>query len=231
MAFDWQAELAAPLGRTIVNHTSSAATVPPPPKPVQKISFAQALTASTITTASNDSLPQPLICGDTVSIHITHDIYEICMDFCKRNLRGRLVLNKGDKPYTTKDIYSKLHNHWKTKGAWSITSLGRGYYEFFFSSEEDMRMTWAMGAINLKPGHDISSCRWLYPKKGNIVHKKILSKAKKPAPVPKQTWAPIKDNLSGIGSSIAFAAPQTNKDPVIAEAEAHTITVQQQDIP
>jgi len=264
------------------------------------------------------------------------------MAFCKRNLCGRLVLNKGDKPYTTKDIYSKLHNQWKTKGAWSMTSLGRGYYEFFFSSEEDMRMTWAMGTINLKPGvlrlfewqkdfnlhkqrnthaqvwirllelpqeywmdrtlreiasalgtpllinsatskriyghyacilvdmdfsrqifheitveregyafqvevayewfpdycthchtigHDISSCRWLYPKKDNIVHKENIVQGKKPAPVPKQTWAPIKDNPSGIGSSIAFAAPQTNKEPVITEAEAHTIAVQQQDIP
>jgi len=223
-----------------------------------------------------------------------------------------------------------------------MTPLGRGYYEFFFSSEEGMRMTWAMGTINLKPGvlrlfewqkdfnmhkqrnthaqvwirllelpqeywmdrtlreiasalgtpllidsatskciyghyarilvdmdfsrqifleitveregyafqvqvayewlpdycthchtigHDISSCRWLYPKKDNIVHKKNIVQGKKPAPVPKQTWAPIKDNPSGIGSSIAFAAPQTNKEPVITEAEAHTITVQQQDIP
>ncbi|KEH35128.1 DUF4283 domain protein [Medicago truncatula] len=86
----------------------------PPHKPVQKISFAQPLSTSTIPTASNDNLPQPLIRGDSVSIHITQDIYE--------------------------------------KGAWSMTTLGRGYYEFFFSSQKDMCMTWAMGTINLKLG-------------------------------------------------------------------------------
>jgi hypothetical protein len=54
-----------------MNNASSEATVPPPPKPMQKVSFAQALTAATTTLASNDNFPQPLIRGNTVSIHIT----------------------------------------------------------------------------------------------------------------------------------------------------------------
>lgn len=83
----------------------------------------------------------------------------------------------------------------------------------------------------MRLGHDVSSCTWLYPKKDNIVHKEKIVQGKKPAPLSKQTWAPIKDNPSGIGSSIAFAAPQTYKDPVITESEAHTITVQHQYIP
>jgi len=67
------------------------------------ISFAQALTGTT-KAASNDNLPQSLIRGETVSIKITQDIYEKGMAVCKTNLRGRLVLNKGDKPYATKEI-------------------------------------------------------------------------------------------------------------------------------
>lgn len=58
--------------------------------------------------SSNDNFPQPLIRGEIVSIKITQDIYEKGMAVCKRNLRGRLVLNKGDKPYATKDIQMKL---------------------------------------------------------------------------------------------------------------------------
>jgi len=96
MAFDWQAELASPVNKIVVNH-SIAAMAPPPPKPVHNISFAQALTASSTTISSNDNLPQPLIRGETVSIHISQDIYKNGMAVCKRNLRGRLVLNKGDK--------------------------------------------------------------------------------------------------------------------------------------
>jgi len=152
MAFNWQAKLGVPQGRITVNQESSPAAILPPPKTVQKVSFAQALFAPSTNSDNNDNLPQPLIRGDKVSIHISQSVYEKGMDFYKRNLRARLVLNKGDKPYTTKEVYSKLRKQWKTRGAWSMTSMGRGFYELFFSSEEDMRMAWVMGTINLKPG-------------------------------------------------------------------------------
>jgi len=341
MAFDWQAELASQVNKIVVNH-SIAAMAHPPPKPAHNISFMQALTASSNMISSNDNLPQPLIRGESVSIHISQAIYEKGMAVCKRNLRGRLVLNKGDKPYTAKDIHSKLQNQWKMMGAWSMTPLGRGFYEFFFASKDDMRMVWAKGTVNLKPGvlrlfewtkdfnmhkqrnahaqvwirllelpqeywmdrtlreiasvvgtpllidnatskrifghyarilvdmdfsrklfheitveregyafnvvvayewlpkfcthcqtigHDVSSCRWLYPRKDSIVHKEKIVQGKKPVPTTKQNWVPIKDNPSGIGSSLAFAAPQKNVDLVTAETETHTITVHQQEIP
>jgi len=40
----------------------------------------------------------------------------------------------------------------ETSTSWSLMSLGRGYFEFFFAFESDMRSVWAMGTINLKPG-------------------------------------------------------------------------------
>jgi hypothetical protein len=145
--FDWQAELMAPApipnaGRVSTPH------IPVVPSPV---SFAQALTG-TNKVVSNDNLPIPYIRGETLGIKITQDFYERGRDFCKTNLRGRLVLSKGDKPYTTKDIESKLQKLWKVGGAWRMLSLGRGFYEFFFSNETDMCTVWAAGTINLKPG-------------------------------------------------------------------------------
>ena len=80
-------------------------------------------------------------------------------------------------------------------------------------------------------GHGFSSCRWLYARKDGTVHKEKIVQGKKPVPTRKQNWVPIKDNPSGIGSSLDFAAPQKNVDPVITETETHTITVQQQEIP
>jgi hypothetical protein len=74
------------------------------------------------------------------------------MNYCKINLRGRLLLNKGYKPYNTREIETKLQKLWKTGGAWSMLSLGRGFYEFFFSNETDMRTVWAAGTMNLRPG-------------------------------------------------------------------------------
>jgi hypothetical protein len=99
MPFDWQAEF-PPLA------TPAAAMVRASSPPVAA-SFAQILSAST-PTSSNDDLPQPSIRGETLNIKISQGMYEKGMAFCKRNLRGRLVLNKGDKPYAKRDIELKL---------------------------------------------------------------------------------------------------------------------------
>lgn len=63
------------------------------------------------------------------------------------------MLNKGDKRYTTKEIQQKLEKQWKTLFvSWSMLSLGRGYYKFFFTSEIDLRSVWTLDTVNLKPG-------------------------------------------------------------------------------
>jgi len=145
--FDWQAELVPPTAAP----TIATASVPPPTSALPAISFAQALTASTRTVPSA-TLPKPTIRGETLNIKITQEIYERGTKFCKTNLRGRLLLNKGDKPYSTKEIESKLQKIWKTAAPWRMMSLGRGYYEFFFASEMDMRALWAAGTVSLQPG-------------------------------------------------------------------------------
>ena len=92
------------------------AATPPPPSTQQVVSIAQALTGST-RAASNDNLPQPKIRGETLSVKITQEIYDRGTDFCKSNLRGRLVLNKGDKPFSTREIELRLQKLWKRAGA------------------------------------------------------------------------------------------------------------------
>jgi hypothetical protein len=71
------------------------------------ITFAQALTAS-YNASTNDNLLQLSNRGEAVNIQISQAPYEKGVEVCKRNLRGRLVLSKGDKPYTAKDIQLKL---------------------------------------------------------------------------------------------------------------------------
>jgi len=65
-------------------------------------------------------------------------MYEKGVEVCKRNLRGRLVLNKGDKPYMAKEIEVKLQKQWKTTGLWTLLSLGRGFNELSFAFESDL---------------------------------------------------------------------------------------------
>jgi len=164
--FDWQAELAPPsipvafttLGNsvavaivpTLTHNLSSAPLSTPVKSTIPKQTFAQALCGCSQTTTK--PLPLPTICGETLSISISVAAYSRGVDYCKINLRGRLVLNKGDKPYATKDITAKLQKLWKVKGPWHMLSLGRWLYEFFFASQEDMRTVWAAGTVSLKPG-------------------------------------------------------------------------------
>lgn len=125
---------------------------PPPTMPSAAISFAQVLKAPH-SVSSNENLPHPSIRGEKVSIIISQEVYEKGIEFCKRHLRGRLVLNKGDKTYLTRDIQLKLQKQWKTTTTqtWTMLLLGSGYYEFSFDSEAE-RSVWVMGTVNLKPG-------------------------------------------------------------------------------
>jgi hypothetical protein len=79
-----------------------------------------------------------MIKGDSLYIKITLEEYELGLAECKKNLHGRLLLNKGDKPVTAQDLKSKLPALWKTSNQWRMVPLGRGFYEFQFTSYEDM---------------------------------------------------------------------------------------------
>jgi len=50
--------------------------------------------------------------------------YEKGMDDYRRNLHGLLLMNKGDKPLTTRDMPNKLSVLWKSLGQWKLISLG-----------------------------------------------------------------------------------------------------------
>jgi hypothetical protein len=154
--FDWQAELASSpikLGIPAIPVPPPVTRTAPPTAPqvvaAPKPSFAQALQGKS---ALSDPLPVPSIRGDMLSVKITDDVYARGLDFCKTNLRGRLVFNKGDKPLSSKDLADRLQKVWKVKGPWHLTSLGRGFYEFFFNSQDDMKTVWAAGTVSLKPG-------------------------------------------------------------------------------
>ncbi|MCH80796.1 DUF4283 domain protein, partial [Trifolium medium] len=68
-------------------------------------------------------LPLPAIKGDALCIKIAKEEYKKGLEDCKRNLHGRLILNKGDK---------------------SITTKGCEFYEFQFENYEDMCKAWSM---------------------------------------------------------------------------------------
>lgn len=147
MAFDWQAKLATTgnISSPSIVHVPAIDSAPP------KKSFVQALAAATVPEPSS-TLPCPVVQGEALCIPISDDTYVKGIEVCKRNLRGRLILNKGDKPYGSREVQTKLQQIWKNIGPWKLTPLGKGYFEFYFSSNDDMRSVWSKGTQNLKPG-------------------------------------------------------------------------------
>jgi len=115
-------------------------------------SFAQALSGS----ASGDSflanLPPNVVIGDSVRVKITQAAYESGLKACSCNLHGRLTLHKGDSPLTTLALKAKLNKLWPQLNNWNLIPLGKGFFEFNFSTIEEMRQIWALGVVNLKPG-------------------------------------------------------------------------------
>jgi len=100
----------------------------------------------------NTNLLVPAIKGDRLCIKIDQEECEKGINDCQRNLRGCLVLNKGYKPYTSRDLSMKLTKLWHTSRKWRLISLGRGYFEFQFDNYDDLCMVWAKGTVNLTLG-------------------------------------------------------------------------------
>jgi len=123
----------------------------PPIKPVtQQKSFADAV--NNVCDIPVSQLPKPVIKGDEVAIAIPDDEYLQGLAACKHNLQGRVLWPKGATPLKVSALKAKLSTLWKSIGRWGVTSLGKGYYEFVFSSLEDAQSVRSIGSWNLNPG-------------------------------------------------------------------------------
>lgn len=99
-------------------------------------SFAQAI--SNPIDFSLSQLPRPCVKGDSISIKIFEDEYKIGLECAKSCLDGRLLIRKGNQPMKANDLRSKLSAHWKPVAQWRMTPLGKGFFEFDFSSQDDL---------------------------------------------------------------------------------------------
>lgn len=126
-----------------------------PNKPLNSIpkaqkSFAQAV--ANICDTPSSQLPKPTIKGDRFSISIPDEEYDMGLDGCKNNLHARIIWPKGSSPLNVVALREKLKPVWKNLAPWGVTSIGRGFYEFVFSSIEDARRVRSVGSWILNPG-------------------------------------------------------------------------------
>lgn len=89
--------------------------------------------------------------GDSISIKISENEDTKGVEECKSILYGRLILKKGEKAPTAKQLHETLVPLWKINN-WKISPMGKGFFEFEFSTIEEMRSIWSTGSQNLKFG-------------------------------------------------------------------------------
>ncbi|KAK2404888.1 hypothetical protein QL285_054191 [Trifolium repens] len=112
--------------------------------------FVQAL--SNVCDIPLSQLPQPVVKGVRLAIEIPEVAYQVGLDACKHNLHGRILWPKGSSPLSVVALKAKLSSVWKDFSKWGLISLGKGFYEFTFSTLEDVRRVRSVPSWSLNPG-------------------------------------------------------------------------------
>ncbi|GAU46447.1 hypothetical protein TSUD_402140 [Trifolium subterraneum] len=124
-----------------------------PTAPAPQKSFAQVLNnVNNVCDIPLSQFPKPCVKGDSWSITISEAEYDLGIETCKHNLHGKIIWPKGATSIPVVALREKLMPIWKSLGRWGVTSLGKGFYEFSFSSLEDVRTVRSVGSWNLQPG-------------------------------------------------------------------------------
>lgn len=80
-----------------------------------------------------------MVKGVHISIFIPKDEYQVDIDSCKHNLHGRVIYPKGSPRLKVHVLRHKLISTGKDLKKWGVTSLGKDFYKFSFSSLKDLQ--------------------------------------------------------------------------------------------
>lgn len=116
------------------------------------VSLADVIMGSSKHSIDLESLPQPCLKDDAISIRVSQYAYYKGINKCKLCLHGRLILPKGSSPVKLGELPKKIQEVWKISSHWCLISLGKWYFEFSFQSHDDMMHVRSIGMFNLKPG-------------------------------------------------------------------------------
>lgn len=206
---------AAPFSATVqsaamVPHASVPITKTVPSHSAQQLSFATALSGTK--EIDDRPFPSPCIKGDPLSIKICQEEYQMGVEDCRKVLRACLTLNKGDKPFSARDLSAKIGKIWKTTAGWKMVPLGKGFYDFHFESMEDLKKIWAAGTVNLKPGL-LRFSQWTKDFKLLVQKQTHVSLWIRLVELPQEYWRErtLKEIASVVGTPIDIDGPTRNR--------------------
>lgn len=73
----------------------------------------------------------PCVKSDRLAIVILEEACQKGMEACKHNLHDRVIWTKGTSQLTIQCMKLKILGIWKSIEKWGVTSLEKGYYDFF----------------------------------------------------------------------------------------------------
>jgi hypothetical protein len=156
--------------------------------------------------------PTPCIKGDALSIKICQEEYQKGVEDCRKVLRARLTLNKGDRPLSARELRDKMGKIWKTTAGWKMVPLGKGFYDFHFDSVDDYKKIWAAGTVNLKPGL-LRFSQWTKDFKLLVQKQTHVSLWIRLVELPQEYWRErtLKEIASAVGTPIDIDGPTRNR--------------------
>lgn len=113
-------------------------------------SFVEALTGSSVPVPIKP-IPPPRYEGGNVIVEVDDEDYEKEVRQCQFDVIGRIIMQKGDRPYSTLEIFDKLVILWGIQN-FRIVPIGKGYFHVFLNSMDNQSLVLSIGALNLKPG-------------------------------------------------------------------------------
>jgi hypothetical protein len=114
------------------------------------------------------------------------------------------------------DLKAKLSPIWKTLGKWGLTSLGKGFYEFCFSSLEDVQIVRSIGSWNLNPGF-LKLFTWSRDFNPNIQQNSNAQVWVRIYGLAQEYWRPkiLFAIASGVGTQSVLISLPTNLDLIV----------------
>lgn len=89
--------------------------------------------------------------GGNIIIELDKEGIEKEVIQCSYEIIGRITYQKGDKPYSTPELQTKLQSLWKILKV-ELAHIGKGFYYVFMRNAYYQSMVMSMGTQSLKSG-------------------------------------------------------------------------------
>ncbi|KAL8542608.1 hypothetical protein ACS0TY_003478 [Phlomoides rotata] len=90
--------------------------------------------------------------GEFLSVTLDATLVKRGVEELQNSLIARLIMARGEEPYSLEDLSRKLEATWNIYGGWKLVPIGRGYYIVQLPNLDDRDIILGRSTWSLKPG-------------------------------------------------------------------------------